>query len=889
MSTPALVTKELKSELPILIVDKVGILGEALAETVKQESLVILVSSKRIEDPNVIYIPYDNKIPSIPDNTYSHIFLIDEDGVLSKKIITPFLKKAEHDDSELILVVRKDMADREFAAKFLSSYKKNKLVVTGDIFAQNIIFDHRTRINKIIKQISTNKKIEVPGDGTFPTFPVFLEDVIWGVLQAGFIEKEDNVFTLYPKDHTFLSVSRMFQKIDPELKITFIDPEVKTLNTDEIEGKDILGEYNLESKIKKLELDKEFEEVKREEKDETFKFQVPGKINGVIAAVILTIILVLILPVFFTLTSLAGAGVFLELAKGQAEQGNLESSKNYVSTSYYLFSFSHASSTLMARESKILGLESKTNDLINKIEIGKEASHIAVRLFEDLGKVREIFLGQSEMSEEEFSEVVNDFKSTLVFYQEKKEEGIILASFGKNIDEIVSFSSATVESWPEILGFKGERKYLLLLQNNMELRPGGGFIGSFALATLNKGQLKSFKIYDVYDADGQLKGHIEPPFPIRRYMEMPNWFLRDSNFNVDFSSNALSSTVFLKEELNETVNSVIAVDLTFVRNLLSVIGEVKVLDYNEVVNSDNLYQVTQKRVEDNFFPGSTQKKNFLTSLYLAIQTKLSEDKTVPYLNLLQSMVTSVSEKNVMFAFNKKDTQGVFSVNGWGGTLFDSRQKDSGINDFIGVSEANFGGNKVNYYISRSTSLVSTVASNGEITNTFKISFKNNAPKNLAEKGLYKNYLRFILPEGVEVSRIDIDGRQQSIIEAITEPNLYEAENFRQPQGLEVYQTSEFGLTVMGFLVNVEPEALRDIVLTYKLKDRIDVNESSFKYSLKVYKQPGVDSIPFGLSINLPDNLTVVDHPEGATVKEPRASLAQNIVKDSEFLFTISKK
>lgn len=889
MSTPALVTNELKSELPILIVDKIGLLGEALAESVKQESLVILVSSKRFEDPNVIHIPYDKKIPSIPDNTYSHIFLIDEDGILSKKIITPFVKKAEHDDSELILVIRKDMADRAYASNFISSYKKNKLVVTGDIFMQDVIFDQRTPINKIIKQVSTSRRIEVPGDGTFSIFPVFLEDAIWGVLQAGFIEKDERLFTLYPKDHSFLSVSRIFQKIDPELKINFVSSDAKPTNTEELDGKDILGEYDLESKIKKLKLDKELEEIKREEEKESFKLQMPQKINRFIVAAIFTIVLVLVFPVLFTLATFASGGIFLQLAKSQAEGGRLESSKNFVNTSYYLFTFSHASSSLLAREAKVLGLENKAGELVNKIETGKEASHVALKLFEDLGNIRQIFLGQSEISEDEFSKIVNDFKSTLVFYQKQKESGAIPASFGKNIDEIVSFSSATVESWPEIFGFKGQRKYLILLQNNMELRPGGGFIGSFALATMNKGRLVDFKIYDVYDADGQLKGHIEPPFPIRRYMEMPNWFLRDSNFNVDFSTSALSSAVFLKEELNETVDGVIAVDLTFVRNLLSVIGEVKVIDYNEVVNSDNLFQVTQKRVEDNFFPGSTQKKNFLKSLYLAIQTKLSEDTTIPYLNLLQSVMNSVSEKHLMFAFNKKDIQGVFSVNNWGGTLFDSRTKENSVNDFIGVSEANFGGNKVNYYISRSSSLISSIAANGEITNTYKISFKNNAPKSLLDKGVYKNYLRFILPEGITISRIDIDGKQQVIREAITEPDLYEAENFRPPQGLEVYQTQEASKSVLGFLVNVEPEVLREITLTYKLKDKIDINEPTLKYSIKVYKQPGVDSIPFGLSINLPENLTAVDHPQNTTIKENRASLAENIVKDSEFLFTLSKK
>jgi len=65
----------------------------------------------------------------------------------------------------------------------------------------------------------------------------------------------------------------------------------------------------------------------------------------------------------------------------------------------------------------------------------------------------------------------------------------------------------------------------------MELRPGGGFIGSYGILTMDKGKVSDFKIHDVYDADGKLKASIEPQFPVRRYLKLPHLFLRDSNFS----------------------------------------------------------------------------------------------------------------------------------------------------------------------------------------------------------------------------------------------------------------------------------------------------------------------------------------------------------------------
>ena len=71
---------------------------------------------------------------------------------------------------------------------------------------------------------------------------------------------------------------------------------------------------------------------------------------------------------------------------------------------------------------------------------------------------------------------------------------------------------------PQVLGVKEKKSYLFLLQNNMELRATGGFIGSYALAIFENGRLLDFQVEDVYTADGQLKGHVEPPEPIKKYL-----------------------------------------------------------------------------------------------------------------------------------------------------------------------------------------------------------------------------------------------------------------------------------------------------------------------------------------------------------------------------------
>lgn len=892
MNIPAFETREKKHEYPILIVDKLGILGEALARQISQESLVIFVSGKKVEDDSIIHIPYVKKIPTIPDNTYSHIFILDEYGVISKEFISSFIKKAEHDNSVLTLSININLVTEDYIYSFVSSYEKAKIVITSDIFANNIIYDPKTYINQFIASVIKNKKIDVPGDGTSQTSPVYFDDVVTALLQAGFIESEDNrIFFAYPsKKPSLLTTAHMFQKRDPFIKIDFIkNAKLKKEKLElSVNGKYLLDEnYDLESKIKKLDLDKkDVEEIKREVQQRSFsKFRFANIFFGIF----LTLIFFFILPLVTTVSFLTIGGFFTKDLISSIENQDLSRAKTSADNAYGFFNFAKNSSTLLQRQAQILGFEKNLSFLSDKINQGIEVSYTASSLLNSFQNLRNIIV-KTKTDEQEFLKALDDFKSALVVYQKEKKLGIIPKAVDTKLTNLISFASSTIDVWPQVLGFKTEKTYLVLLQNNMELRPGGGFIGSFAILKIDKGKVKSFKILDVYDADGQLKGHVEPPFAIRRYLPSVHWYLRDSNFDVDFSKSALASAVFLNTEMRQVVDGVIGVDLSFVKNLLLAIGSVKVIDYNETVTADNLFAVTNAHVEKNFFPGSTQKKNFLSSLYNSINLKLSQEKNISYLNILDALTKSVYEKHIIFAFNDISLQSLFSVNGFGSTLIDSRKNDTTrINDFIGVSEANLSANKVNYFIARSLSQSSTISNDGSVTETVKLSLKNNAGKLLGKNGFYKNYLRVIVPLGSVLTAVRIDGKEQKIVDPIKDPIIYEKKNFVPPTGLEVNREDQNGKTIYGFLVNTDAQILKTIEADYRLLQKLDLKKSSFSYSLKIFKQPGIDNLPYSFSLSLAEGLSVVDIPSEATTVDKKIIFSKDVKKDLELNITLAKQ
>ena len=327
--------------------------------------------------------------------------------------------------------------------------------------------------------------------------------------------------------------------------------------------------------------------------------------------------------------------------------------------------------------------------------------------------------------------------------------------------------SALVQELPDLIGKDEDKYYLVLLQNNMELRPTGGFIGSFATVKFNSGALIDISVSDVYSADGQLKGYVKPPDPIRDYLGEASWFLRDSNWDPDFSVSADRAEWFLDKEMDITFDGVLAVDLEVIKSLVASTGPLVLPDYNRSVDENNLYEITQYEVENNFFPGSLKKKNFLTALTRTLVEKL---KSMEFnsASLGLALFEGLEGRHVQIYLHNTKAQEVVSMLGWDGTVDFSSCGVGCILDNFGVVEANVGVNKANLFIERSFASTAEVGEKG-INRTLSVTYSNTANPQLGEKSRYKAYVRLLIPENYlyKEAREALD-RTQNKLESIVE-------------------------------------------------------------------------------------------------------------------------
>lgn len=392
--------------------------------------------------------------------------------------------------------------------------------------------------------------------------------------------------------------------------------------------------------------------------------------------------------------------------------------------------------------------------------------------------------------------------------------------------------------YPEVGGFKKPQTYLVLLQNSMEIRPTGGFIGSILLITFTDGTLSDMQVQDVYVADGQLKGHVDPPVQIREMLGQEHWYLRDSNWDPDFSKSAEQAAWFYEKEMGTTVDGVVGLSLPMVTRLLEVTGPLELSDFSERISASNFFVKSLLYTQANFFPGSTQKKDFLGSLTNALILRLTTDHTIQAGKLLSAILTSLDAKDVQFYFADQDLENIITQWDWaGGIAFPSCQpiyRDSEcLGDGVGLVQANLGVNKVNYFMKQEALSLVRIQEDGTVSQELTVTMKNTSTgQDHDGGGTYQAYLRFLYPKGTELIELTIDGQTAT------------------PSSSVVTEETEQVVSV-GVPMFVPPKSEHQIMVSTKRTQPLSFSPSG-TYEFAIRKQAGVDSIPWHVIVEYPE-------------------------------------
>src|SRR5690606_12016020 len=112
---------------------------------------------------------------------------------------------------------------------------------------------------------------------------------------------------------------------------------------------------------------------------------------------------------------------------------------------------------------------------------------------------------------------------------------------------------------PDLLGVGNTRTYLILAQNNQELRATGGFLTAVGRVTVADGRIVEIDFVDSYDASISRTDLSLPRAhqPVQQYMVIEIMLLRDANWSPDFHTTANIARTIYSQQTGRTIDGVI--------------------------------------------------------------------------------------------------------------------------------------------------------------------------------------------------------------------------------------------------------------------------------------------------------------------------------------------
>lgn len=417
----------------------------------------------------------------------------------------------------------------------------------------------------------------------------------------------------------------------------------------------------------------------------------------------------------------------------------------------------------------------------------------------------------------------------------------------------------------ELLGQNGPRMYLFLFQNNDELRPTGGFIGSYGLLEVNNGRIKKFFVDGIFNPDGQLRTNIIPPAPVRKISAA--WSLHDSNWWPDFPTSAEKAISFYEKTGGPTVDGVVTLTPTVIKDILKVTGPVEMPDYGVTIDSENFTPVIQEEVEVNYDRERNKPKQILADLAPILLDRLFQTRDAAKLvSILDTMSSAMSQRQILLYSRNKDVESLISKAGWSGELLSS----SG--DYASVVHTNLNGFKTDGVISESVEHTASIRADGSVLDTIRITRKHNGGNTKYDwwNRVNADYMRVYVPLGSELVsatgqtyEIPNDPVDYAALGFTHDPDVDRDEKATTIRDDGTRVSEESGKTVFGNFVYVSPGESVTVEYTYLLPFMVfPKNDDPASYAFLYQKQAGVGQIDFHHQLTYPDRFTPVWHSTG---------------------------
>ena len=434
--------------------------------------------------------------------------------------------------------------------------------------------------------------------------------------------------------------------------------------------------------------------------------------------------------------------------------------------------------------------------------------------------------------------------------------------YGPLLDSYLTVSARL----PAILGWDGPRRYLVLTQNPAELRPTGGFTGSYGIVTFDRGRLTEHTFRDIFLLDLPWDyPFIKAPTELSNYLlgSKQPWQLADANWSPDFPTSAQDAIRLYANESGDTkIDGVFGITTYTIDELLKVTGPITVPEYHATIASGETTLKTLQLTRVALSPGDNRKA-FLSAFADRLFGTLLTLPPGQWGRLLGQANTFQSQRLLLTWFMNAADQALATGGGFGGAV---RQEPG---DFVYPVDSNVApASKLNAMTTRSLQLDVEIDALGNARNALAVTWENRI---LTTAGAPYRDLPFVGKERILGMYFRVLAPERSRVESVSGGSLA---RLTAPAAVG----EEAGRTVIGTYLMVPPgEASLRYVWTSPYA--ADADETGGLYHLTIQKQPGLLPGPLTLTIRVPDGFRISASSEGLTVTGRTATLQTTFTQD----------
>lgn len=319
-------------------------------------------------------------------------------------------------------------------------------------------------------------------------------------------------------------------------------------------------------------------------------------------------------------------------------------------------------------------------------------------------------------------------------------------------DKITSAQSAAssaaqaMQLAPQMLGADKKRTYLLIFQNNAEVRSTGGLPGAFAILEADKGKLAFVK---QGSATTDIPQYDEPFVRLTKderqvYGQLMGKDFRDVNFTPDFPRTAEIARAMIKDQLDIQVDGVLSIDPVALGFLLKGTGPIKAAadttltsaNAVDILLNDVYARYADPLEQDVFFADSAKR------IFEAVAGGVGDSRTV-----LEQLARSADEHRILLWSARKAEQAELAPTKISGAFPTGRTAHPQLGVYMNDSTAS----KMQYYLDVDVSARSVRCSSaGAQTIQLTTTYTSTAPADAAELPGYITGNGFSGPRGTMV-------------------------------------------------------------------------------------------------------------------------------------------